>query len=191
MTLRKEQQVSSTNRLDEWIESFSRNRTRVDMMSAAAAGVGLSATGIILLRVSTLGRLNPADFKDVVSLVLITVIPYLVATLLLHWLWIKPLRRMIPSWVLIALLGSSFIVLSVGVLSFYTKTGWSDSTTMYETLRAFVADKAKDGLGVFIGLSLFTLPITATVHYAGSIVRAVRRWRNGAEPPSILGNQRT
>lgn len=190
MTLRKEQQVLSTNRLDEWIESFSRNSTRVDMVSAASAGVGLSATCLILLKASTLGRVNPLDFSDVASLVLITVMPYLVAGLVIHWLWFKPLRRMLPSWVMIALLGSLLIVLSAGTLSFYTKAvTWCDPTTIYETLGAFITDKAKDGLGVFVVLSLFTLPITAAVYYAGSIVRAVRHWYNGAEPPpSILGS---
>lgn len=192
MILRKEQQVSSTNRLDEWIESFSHNSVRVDMVSAAAAGGGLCATGLVLLKASTLGRVNPLDFSDVASFVLITAMPYLIAALITHWLWIKPLRRMIPSWVMIALLGSLLIVLSAGTLSFYTKAvAWSDPTTMYETLEAFIADKVKDGLGVFVALSLFTLPITAAVYYAGSIVKAVRRWHKGAEPPSILGNQRT
>lgn len=192
MTLREERQVLPTNRLDEWLRSFSRNSTRVDMVSAAAAGVGLSATCLILLKASTLGRVNPLDFNDVASLVLITVMPYLVAGLVIHWLWIKRLRRMLPSWIMIALLGSLFIVLSAGALSFYTKAvAWSDPTTMYEALDAFIADKAKDGLGVFVALSLFTLPITAAVYYAGGIVRTVRRWHNGAEPPpSILGNQR-
>lgn len=191
MILRKERQVSPTNRLDEWIESSSRNSARIDMASAATAGGGLSATCLVLLKASTLDRVNPLDLSDVASLVLITVIPYLVAALVIHWLWTKPLRRMIPSWVIIALLGSLFIVLSAGALSFYTKAvAWSDPATMYDTLEAFIADKAKDGLVVFIALSIFTLPITAAVYYAGSIVRVVRRWHTGAEPPSILGKQR-
>ena len=199
MTLREERQVLPTNRLDEWLRSFSRNSTRVDMVSAAAAGGGLSATCLILLKAatclillkaSTLGRVNPLDFSDVASLILIAMMPYLVAGLVIHWLWIKPLRRLIPSWVMIALLGSLFIVLSAGVLSFYTKAvAWSDPATMYETLEAFITDKAKDGLGVFVALSLFTLPITAAVYYTGSIVRVMRRWHTGAEPPSILDKQ--
>ena len=189
MTLRKERQVSQTS-LGDWFESCSRNSACVDMASAAAAGGGLSATGLVLLKASTLGRVNPMDFSDVASLMLITTIPYLVAALVTHWLWTKPLRRLIPSWVMIALLGSLFIVLSAGALSFYTKGAWSEPAMMVGTLEAFIADKAKDGLVVFVALSIFTLPIAAAVYYAGSIVRAVRRWHNDAEkPPSILGNQ--
>jgi hypothetical protein len=190
MTLRREQEESLTNRLGEWIESVPRNSAYVDMASAAAAGGGLSATGLLVLKASTLGRINPMDFSDLASLMLITTIPYLVAALVIHWFWTKPLRHWIPSWVMIALLGSLFIVLSAGALSFYTKAGaWSESAMIYTTLEAFIADKAKDGLGVFVALSIFTLPIAGAVYYAGSIVRAVRRWHNDSEkPPSILEN---
>ena len=173
MTLNEEPQMSATNRLD--------------LASAVAAGAGLSVLGVVLLNASFLRRLNPLDFIDVARLVLIATMPYLIAALIIHWVWIKPLRRVLPTWLMIACLGSLLMVVSAGALSFYMKAVASSAPTL-QTLPDFIGDKVKDGLGVFVALSLLTLPITATVYYAGSIVRAFRRWKSGPEPPSILGN---
>jgi len=184
--------MSATNELEEWLEWFSRSSARVDMTAAAAAGAGLCMTGLVLLKASMLDRVDPLDSSGIATLVLLTTMPCLVAGLIIHWLWIKPLRRTIPSWVMIALLGSLLVVISAGALRFYTNALASNGTTAaFGTVGDFIRDKAKDGLGVFVVLSLFTLPITAVVYYAGSIVRGVRRWYYGTEPPSILGNHET
>lgn len=180
-------QVSATNRLDEWIEWLQSSRARVDLASALAAGYGLSVMGLVLLNITFLRRLNPLDLSDVAQLVLRVTIPYLVAALVIHYLWIKPLRRVLPSWLMIACLGSLLVVISTGVWSFYTKAVASNAPLL-QTLPDFIGDKAKDGLAVFVALSLLTLPITASVYYMGSIVRAFRRWQNGPQPPSILSS---
>lgn len=89
---------------------------------------------------------------------------------------------------MIALLGALLVVVSAGAWRFYTNAVSSNATpTTLVKIVDFIRDKARDGLGVFVVLSLFTLPITASVYYAGSIVTAVRRWHNGPEPISILG----
>jgi hypothetical protein len=136
----------------------------------------------VLLKISILDRVDPVSFRGLVQLVLLATIPYLVAGLMIHLLWRKSLRRKIPSWAMIALLGALLVVVSAGAVRLYTNPLASDTT-----IGAFVVDRAKDGLGVFVFLSLFTFPITAVVYYAESIVRGVRRWYEyGAEPPSIL-----
>lgn len=53
------------------------------------------------------------------------------------------------------------------------------------TVPAFIGDKLKDGVGVFVALSLLTLPFTAAVYYAESIVSG---WQNGPKPLSIVGS---
>ena len=176
--------------LEEWLEWFSRNRARVDMTMAAAAGVGLCMMGLVLLKFSTLDRVNPLDFRGAARVVMLTTLPYLFAGMIVHWLWITRLRRRVPSWVMIALLGSLLLVVSAGAFRFYRNALASDATTTtFETIGAFILDRAKDGLGVFVVLSLFTLPITAAIYYAESIVRGARRWHEGVEPPSILRDQ--
>ena len=180
--------MSVNNELEEWLEWFSSNRARVDLTSAAAAGACLCITGLVLLKASMLDRVDPLNFSGISRVVLMTTLPYLVAGLIINRLWITRLRRTIPSWVMIALLGSLLVVVSAGALTFYTKSLASNATTTAFTILAdFIRDKVKDGLGVFVALSLFTLPITAAVYYAGRIVGGVRHWY-GADPPSILNN---
>ncbi|HKY42393.1 MAG TPA: hypothetical protein VJM50_04825 [Pyrinomonadaceae bacterium] len=169
--------------LEEWLEWFSGNRARVDMTMAAAAGAGLCLTGLVLLKVSMLDRVDPVELRGLVLLVLITMIPYLAAGLIVHLLWNKSLRHAIPSWTMIALVGAMFVVVSAGAWRFYT------GGLAFETIGFFIRDRIKDGVGVFVVLSLFTSPITAAVYYAESIFRAVRRWHEGVEPPSILRDQ--
>jgi hypothetical protein len=109
----------------------------------------------------------------------------------LVFLKISMLDRVDPldfNGMMIALLGALLLVVSAGAFRFYTKALASNATpTTLGTIGDFIRDKAKDGLGVFVILSLLTLPITAVVHHAWNIVRGVRRWYYyGAEPPSIL-----
>ena len=153
----------------------------MDITSAVAAGAGLCLTGLVLLKASMLDRVDPVGLSGFVRLVLITMIPYLVAGLIVRLLGTKPLRQAIPSWIMIALLGSMFVVVSAGAWRFYT------DGLQLETLADFIRDKVNDGLGVFVILSLLTLPITAAVYYSKRIVRGVKRWYfYGAEPPSSL-----
>ena len=173
--------MSLTNELEDWLEWFSSNNARVDMASAAAGGAGLCLTGLVLVKVSILDRVDPVDLRGLAYLVLLTTIPYLAAGLIVHLFWTRSLRRSIPSWIMIALLGAMFVVVFAGSWSFYTKG------LPFETLADFIRDRMKDGLGVFVILSLFTLPITAGVYYAERMVRGIKRWYlYGAEPPSIL-----
>ena len=81
------------------LQWFSRNRARVDMTSAAAAGAGLCMTGLVLLKVSMLDRVDPLDFSGIARVVFLTTMPYLVAGLVIHLLWTESLRRTIPSWI--------------------------------------------------------------------------------------------
>ena len=169
------------NDLEEVLEWFASNTARVDIAGAIAAGAGLCVTGLVFLKASMLDRVDPLDLNGFSYLVLLTTMPYLAAGLLVQLLWTTRLRRKIPSWIMIALIGSMFVVVSAGAWSFYTHG------LAFEALADFIRDKVKDGLGVFVILSLFTLPITAAVYYSQRIVKGVTRWYfYGAEPPSIL-----
>jgi len=173
--------MSVINELEDWLEWFSSNTARVDITSAVAAGAGLCLTGLVLLKTSMLDRVDPLELTGLVLLVLITMMPYLAAGLIVHLLWNNSLRHAIPSWIMIALLGAMFVVVSAGSWRFYT------DGLEFETVADFIRVRIKEGLSVFVILSLFTLPITAAVYYAERIVTDFRRWYSyGAEPPSIL-----
>lgn len=170
-----------TNAFEDWLEWFASNTARVDIASAVAAGAGLCMTGVVLLKISMLDRVDPLDLRGLALLVFLTTIPYLAAGLIVHALWKKRLRCAISSWIMIALLGAMFVVVSAGAWSFYTHG------LAFEALADFIRDKIKDGLGVFVILSLLTLPITAAMYYSERIVKGVKRWYlYGAEPPSIV-----
>lgn len=179
--------MSASDRLDEWTAWLHSSSARVDLVSALAAGAGLSLMGLVLLNISLLRRTNPMDFFDAARIVLRVTTPYLIAGLIIHWTWTKPLRRVLPSWLMIACLGSWLLVVSTGAWSFYTDAVASNApATMLQTLPDYLRDKMKDALGGFVVLSLLTLPMTATVYYSKSIVIAVRRWHTGPTPLSIL-----
>ena len=186
MTINEEPQTPS-NSLDKWIAWLQSSTTRVDLVSALAAGFGLSLMGLVLLNISVLRRTNPMDFFDAARIVLRVTIPYLIAGLIIHWTWTKSLRRVLPGWLMIACLGSWLLVVSTGAWSFYTDAVASNTpANMLQTLPDYIRDRMKDALAGFVVLSLLTLPVTATVYYADSIVRAVRLWHTGPKPLSIL-----
>jgi len=66
---------------------------------------------------------------------------------------------------LIAFLGSTVLVISGGI--------WSRPEILQFPLSE-LSEKLRDALGVIIGVSIFTLPFTAVVHYADTIVVTVQ-----------------
>jgi hypothetical protein len=151
------------------ILSFSSDRKRVDLACAVVAGIALPAAFFGLLRISIFGRINPPSFAKIATATLLCLSCYLVASLLVVWL--KSLRRVMPSWVWIAVLGSAILVITGGI--------WMRPAILRLSLAEIVSDKLPDALGTTFGLSVFTLPFTAVVYYADSIVRAVGRWHTG------------
>lgn len=166
-------------------EAFTSNSKRVEVASALAASLGIS--GLVCL-ISAVDQDSPFDLRRCVSFVLLSVASYSAVALLLHRFWTGLLKRLIPIWILIAFFGSALLVSIVGI-----DTGiffWKSPQRMERTLIEFVSVQMESLQILFILVLCITLPITATVYYAGSIVRVVRRWHNGAEkPPTILGNQ--
>ena len=154
------------------ILSFSNDQKRVDLACAVVAGIALPATFFGLLRISIFGRINPPSFAKIATATLLSLSCYLVASLFVMWL--RSLRRVVASWLWIAVMGSAILVVAGGI--------WMRPAILRLSLAAIVSDKLPDALGTIIGLSFFTFPFTAVVYYADSIVRAVGRWRNGGRP---------
>lgn len=164
------------------IQTFSGEPMRVALACAAVAGIALPAVFFGLLRISAFGRINPPNFIKVVTATLLCLSCYLAASLLV--IWLKSLGRAVPSWVLIAVTGSVILVVVGGI--------WMRPAILRLPLAEIASDKLPDALGTMVGLSVFTLPFTAVVYYAGSIVRAIGRWHNGdGRRVSILGGGRS
>ena len=151
------------------IQSFSSDPKRVDLAGAVVAGIALPTAVFGLLRISVLGRINPPSFSKITTATLLSLSCYLLASLLI--IWLKNLRRVLPSWVFVAVVGSAILVVAGGV--------WMRPAVLRLSLAEIVSDKLPDALGTIIGLSIFTLPFTAVVYYIGSILRALGRWHNG------------
>lgn len=111
---------------------------------------------------------------------------YFAVALILHKFWNGGLRRMLPNWILISVFGSIFFVilrLLPAVVS-----GWSGPTITEPSLTKYIATEIDAARNVIVLLSLITLPITAAVYYADPLIKALRRWHEGAEKSSsILG----
>jgi hypothetical protein len=164
----------------ESIQSFSSDRTRVDLACAVVAGVSLPAAFFGFLRISVLARINPPSLTRIATTILFCVACYLTAALLV--IWVKSLRRIVPSWMLIAILGSTVLVISGGI--------WSRPEILQFPLSE-LSEKLRDAVGVIIGVSIFTLPFTAAVHYSDAIVRTIGKWHNGEDNSlSIMGKKR-
>jgi hypothetical protein len=164
-----------------WIESFSNASKRKDLACAVFAGVALPTAYFGLLRISVFGRINPPSFTKIATALLLSLSCYLAASLLA--IRLKSLRRVVPSWMFIAVMGSAVLVVVGGV--------WMRPAILRLSLAEVISDKLLDALGTIIGLSIFTLPFTAVVYYAGSIVRAIGRWHDGeGGRVSILGEGR-
>lgn len=169
------------------LQTITSNNKGVEIASAIAAGLGIS---VLVCLISIVDQDSSFDFRRCFSFTLLSVASYSAVALLLHRYWTGLLKRMVPIWILIAFFGTALLVSIIGI-----DTGiffWKSSQRVEQNLAEFMLVQLEDVRVLFILVCCFTLPITATVYYAGSIVRAARRWHNRSDaPPSILGNQRT
>lgn len=182
--------IKKVERLLAWVgdrvEEFAQDGMRVDLVSALAAS--LCVSGLVWVISVSSGDELPLVLN--IKTTLVTVASYLVAALLLQKFWTGLLRRFIPNWIMVAALGALLFLIAEVIpikISF-----WSNSETRMMSLNMsqFIEEELKGARLFYIFLCGITLPVTATVYYAGSIVKAIRCWHNNTEkPPSILGNQ--
>lgn len=151
------------------IEAFYRSDLRVNLMEALAAGV---CVGVILslMTGSSTERLYLSDF---IKVMVTTLSCYLVVALFLHHFWKGQLSRMVPTWILIPVLGA-VLALSVSGLE-GAIAGWSNPRRIETSLTEYVIATLKAWRGLLLFFTVVTLPITAMIHYAGTIVRGMRR----------------
>jgi hypothetical protein len=162
-------------RLVNAIERFSENRRQVDLWSAVAAGLW---AGILSSLSHALD--HPVRLSLYAADLILAVGSYLTVAYLINRFG-KVLLKVIPSWLVIASLGSAlYIVMDLArpVISRWAYV--EQSFVEYFSYELYIAAY------LIVSLALITMPITALIYYAGSIVRGVIAWHNGPETPSIL-----
>jgi len=163
------------------IEVFTASRTRTNLAGALIAGLCVAALFCLVSMAS-----DPFNQYLCLRITLQAIISYIGIALLLHKLWTYALNRLLPVWVLTAVFGS--LVFVTITLASTVARDWHDPYAMQFTMREYLRYKLDAAQFVYIFLSLLTLPITATVHYAGAIVKAVKRWHGDPDDSlSILG----
>jgi hypothetical protein len=165
------------------IERFSENRIRVDLWSAIAAGL---CAGICTSLEDALDHpVNPSLYAK--SLILSTA-AYLMVAWLLRLSLFQSVRRVVPSWLIIALVGSTLFV--VMDLAPAVIVGWTRPQRIEQSLAMYISHELYAAGVVIVFFAIITIPITALVYYAAGIVRAAKTWHDGPEAPSISDSPR-
>lgn len=160
------------------VEKFSANCWRVDLTSAVAAGL---CAGAVTSLINAL--YHPVNLRAYARVTILAIAAYLIIASLWQAIWGDLLKRMLPSWIVIAFYGSVLFV-TVRLLPGVIK-GWTDPHRVDQSLIEFISTEMAAARSVIAGLAFITLPITALFHYSGHIARAVRAWHNGPQPLSI------
>ena len=124
---------------------------------AIATGLSIAMAWFGIRRVSVMRWINPPSWRYVFTFTLVCLVSYLAAGLIV--LGVKWLRRASFSWLLVSIFGS-MILATVYKFQPYHGVGDSISSEM------FVA-RANDALESGLWLTMFTLPISAAIYFAG------------------------
>lgn len=141
------------------VTKLSKDTLIADLASAIAA----SLCPTLFTSFISFQNQNKADFFAYARYFFLAITAYSVVALLLGWLWTKRLRRIIPSWIIIAFLGSILFVL-VRLLPSVIK-GWNDPYNMESSLLKYLLTELDSARSVVIVLSILTLPISGIIHY--------------------------
>lgn len=155
-----------------------------DRLGALAAGFCVAALSYLVSTASD----DKANFYHYAKLFLFAVLSYPAAALLLERYWTGSLKRIIPRWILIAILGS--LLREALFTASIVMSAWAHPQTVSLSWSDFISSEIADTKLFVVFFSILTLPVMAAFHYTGSIVRVVKQWHSGAEKPlSILGKK--
>ena len=158
------------------VDAFSQKETYVDLIGAFAAGLAVGASVFLVD-----GADGDRDWQRCANATLVAVLSYLSVILLLQRFWSGTLKRLLPHWLMVSVLGSFLFITIVAITSMnMTFELWNYYQTRMP-LSEFIAQELEMLRSVFLVFVFLTLPITAVIHYAGAIVRFVARWHNGSE----------
>lgn len=163
-----------------WLSIVSSDKAS-ELKCAIAAGLSVSGLHCLLLAVDS----EPFELLRCVKSVIISVASYSGIALLLLCCWKGGVRRVIPVWLPIAILGTAVLASTVGISVGIDR--WHSPQRMERTLAEFIAVQLNDLQSLFIVLCIITLPVTAIVYYAKVIAKVFLN-QGPEQLPSILGN---
>lgn len=161
--------VTSRRRLAGSIEKFYSKSLNVDLAEALAAGL---MAGMVLTFLRLIADMKLSVYQALITVALPTLCLYIVAALLLDRFWRGDLRRFMPCWFLLPVLGSALAVTLYSIPGIIA--GWSDPFTDKSNVAAYVISRAKLTLAPFILINLLTWPITFVIHHFGPAVKWMR-----------------
>lgn len=138
--------------------------------STAALAAGLSAAALTL---AFKLLYQPVPIGTYFRFILLGLVSYLLVALLLHKFWKGLLGRVIPKWLLIAILGSVvFVVLRLtpGVIG-----GWYDPLRLEHSFEEYITTEINAAASVVLFLCAIAIPTAGLVYYSFSIVRLLKR----------------
>lgn len=164
------------------VEKFLGNEIYADLAGAISSGL---CTGTLVWMIASMSDSKPS-LRMWAQSIIFAVASYTASTVLLQKFWTGQLRRMIPSWMLTAALGTALLI---GVIIVPKAiAAWGSPQRVEATLSEFISVRLEDARSVFIVFGFVALLIMAIFHYAGLLIKAVRKWHYGEEEPlSILG----
>lgn len=143
----------------------------LDLLTALAAGLA-AALLTSLINFQNQQRVNILAYF---RFILLAVAAYSAIALLLRRVWTGLLKRIVPNWVLIAVLGSMLFVcvrLTPGIIK-----GWSDPLRMESTFLSYISTEIDAARSLIIILSFVTLPIAGAIYYSSKWVSQVKSER--------------
>jgi len=156
-------------RFGDYIERFYDNSLNVDLLEAIVSGL---VTGAALTFLKLIADMKISVYYALASVGLPTVCLYLAAALLLNRFWQGDLRRLVPSWFLIPVLGAAFSLMLYSIPAILS--GWSDPFTDKSSTLVYVMNRLKLARMPFLLINVSTWPITLAIHLFGPIIKWTR-----------------
>ena len=162
------------------VEKLQSGETYADLAGALSTGL---CTGTLVSMITSMSDSRLSLMMWVQS-VTTAVACYTVCNILLHKWWTGHLRRMIPTWLLTAALGT-FLFICITVVP-DAIAAWGSPQRVEATLSEFILVRLEDARSVLMAFGFIALLIMATFHYGSTLAMAIRKWHYGGDELSAF-----
>ncbi|MCU1265080.1 MAG: hypothetical protein JWM21_1398 [Acidobacteria bacterium] len=155
------------------VERFYEKSLRVELTEALISGF---CTGLVLSVLgASKGSIGGLDQIQSLKIMFFTLGCYLAVALVCHqlWIWATLAKPMIPSWILTPVFGSLFSASFIAVPM--TLAHWWMPDRIEPDPGRFFSLTVIAWIAFLFILNLFSIPMTASIHYLGPLVKRMRR----------------
>jgi hypothetical protein len=153
-------------KLTRFVKDSFNETLRIELATALSAG---AAAALVTLFTRMLN--HEVAITSYIRYFLLGFAAYALAASILYQFWTGRLGRMIPRWLIMAVLGSLIFVvvqLTPGVVG-----GWFNPWES-QSLPEYISTEISAASSVFILLTVVTVPVAAAVYYSFSAAKALR-----------------